>query len=242
MIFTNRAFLIVVVSILFLCGNKKENIKKNIDWTLLRKRMVEDQIKARGIKDKKVIEAMLKVPRHLFIPKKYRDEAYDDHPVPIGYGQTISQPYIVAFMTEALGLKGDEKVLEIGTGSGYQAAILAEIVKEVYTIEIIRPLAERAKKTLKFLGYKNVKVFVGDGYRGLPKFAPFDAIIITAAAPFIPEPLKKQLKINGRMILPLGRTFQDLVLVTRYGKNNFMITKLLPVIFVPMTGEIQKIK
>lgn len=236
-------FIVVFCASILLCGNKTaHNIVIREDWERLRREMVDVQIVARGIKDKKVINAMLKVPRHLFIPENYRREAYEDHPVPIGYGQTISQPYIVAFMTEAVGLKGDEKVLEIGTGSGYQAAILAEIVKEVYTIEIIEPLAKRAQETLKNLGYKNVKVFVGDGYNGLPQYAPFDVIIITAAAPRVPEPLKSQLKVGGRMILPLGENYQDLVLITKYGKNNYMMTTLLPVIFVPMTGEIQKIK
>jgi protein-L-isoaspartate(D-aspartate) O-methyltransferase len=205
----------------------------------LRKEMVKNQIEARGVKDKRVLKAMLKVERHLFVPKAQVSNAYDDTPLPIGYGQTISQPYIVAYMTEVLKLKGNEKVLEIGTGSGYQAAILSLLCKEVYTIEIIKELGETARKRLKQLGYKNVYVKIGDGYKGWPEKAPFDAIMLTAAPDHIPAPLKQQLKNHGRLLLPLGEYFQDLVLVQREG-NKFKETRLLPVRFVPMTGKAQK--
>ncbi|MCS7280983.1 MAG: protein-L-isoaspartate(D-aspartate) O-methyltransferase [Desulfobacterota bacterium] len=203
--------------------------------------MVEKQIKARGIKDEKVINAMLKVKRHLFVENKYVDKAYGDHPLPIGEGQTISQPYVVALMTEALELKGDEKVLEIGTGSGYQAAILAEIVKEVYTIEIRKRLCETAKERLKSLGYKNVFVKHGDGYFGWPEYAPFDAIMITASANHIPPPLLSQLKEGGRLIIPLGSTvfYQNLTLVIKE-KKGLRVRELQQVVFVPMAGKAKK--
>jgi|Deesub1362B_J571_1020462.scaffolds.fasta_scaffold01135_3 protein-L-isoaspartate(D-aspartate) O-methyltransferase len=204
-----------------------------------RERMVEDQIRARGIRDKRVLEAMLKVPRHEFVPESYRDLAYQDSPLPIGHGQTISQPYIVAYMTEKLQLDSADTVLEIGTGSGYQAAILAELASQVYTIEIIPELAQRAARTLKRLGYQNIKVKTGDGYVGWPEYAPFDAIIITAAPPEIPEPLIQQLKDGGRLIAPVGEDFQDLVLVTRRG-DRLLKEHLIPVRFVPMTGRAQK--
>ena len=198
-----------------------------------RKEMVYNQIIKRGIKDKRVINAMLKVKRHLFVPKNLRKHAYKDGPLPIGENQTISQPYIVALMTELLELKETDKVLEIGTGSGYQAAILAEIAKEVYTIEIIPKLKERAEKLLNDLGYKNIKVKLGDGYLGWEEHAPFDCIIITCATKDIPPPLVSQLKEGGRMVLPLGEDYQELVLVK---KVNGKLEKrsIIPVIFVPM--------
>ncbi len=203
--------------------------------------MVEKDIKGRGIKDEKVINAMLKVKRHLFVEKKYLDKAYGDHPLPIGEGQTISQPYVVALMTEALCLRGNERVLEIGTGSGYQAAVLAEIVKEVYTIEIRKGLYEMAKERLKKLGYKNVYVKHGDGYFGWKEYSPFDAIMITASANHIPPPLLAQLKEGGRLVIPLGSTFfyQNLIVVTKQ-KNSFTVRELGSVLFVPMIGEASK--
>jgi len=204
-----------------------------------RERMVREQIEARGVKDSLVLAAMRKVPRHLFVPERYRGEAYADHPLPIGHGQTISQPYIVAYMTEALGLKGNEKVLEIGTGSGYQAAVLAEIVDSVFTIEIIPELARSAEQRLKNLGYRNVFVRCGDGYKGWPEHAPFDAIIVTAAPDHIPQPLVNQLKVGGRMVIPVGSMFQELVLVVKR-KEGIEKHPLLPVRFVPMTGEAKK--
>jgi len=201
--------------------------------------MVKTQIESRGVKDTLVLEAMRKVPRHLFVPKTYQNEAYADGPLPIGENQTISQPYIVALMTELLGLKGGEKVLEIGTGSGYQAAILAEIAKEVYSIEIICTLAERAESTLKELEYKNIIVRCADGYQGWKEYSTFDGIIVTAAPDHIPQPLVDQLKIDGRLIIPVGDLFQELILVTKTEKG-IKKENIIPVRFVPMTGEAEK--
>jgi protein-L-isoaspartate(D-aspartate) O-methyltransferase len=208
-----------------------------------RQAMVENDIKDRGIKDKRVLEVMEDVPRHLFVDKHLRGRAYADYPLPIGEGQTISQPYVVALMTEALRLKPTDRVLEIGTGSGYQAAVLAEIVKEVYTIEIRKSLADKAEKRLKELGYKNIKVKYADGYFGWEEYAPFDAIMITAAANHIPPPLIKQLKEGGRFILPLGSTvyYQMLTLATKK-KGELNIEQMGPVAFVPMIGEAEKRK
>ena len=206
------------------------------DWERLRREMVEKQIIARGVKDPRVIQAMLKVERHLFVPPPYRHLAYTDQPLPIGEGQTISQPYIVALMTELLELKGDEKVLEIGTGSGYQAAILAELAQEVYTIEIIPKLAVSARKRLEKLGYKNIKVKCGDGYMGWEEYAPFDAIIVTCAPDHIPKPLLEQLKEGGRMVIPVGEYYQELILV-RKKEGKIIKRSIIPVRFVPMTGE-----
>ena len=204
-----------------------------------RERMVADQIAARGVKDARTLFAMRRVPRHLFVPPASQAEAYDDHPLPIGHGQTISQPYIVAFMTEALQLQGNETVLEVGTGSGYQSAVLAEIVPHVYTIEIVAPLAEEARERLRRLGYRNVQVRAGDGYAGWPEAAPFDAIIVTASAPRIPEPLKEQLREGGRLVIPVGDEAQELVVVTRHG-SAYEQQRVLPVRFVPMTGKVRK--
>jgi protein-L-isoaspartate(D-aspartate) O-methyltransferase len=210
-------------------------------YALKRQQMVQQDIRGRDVKEPQVLSAMNKVPRHLFVEPAYRDQAYEDHPLPIGEGQTISQPYVVALMTEALRLKRDDRVLEIGTGSGYQAAVLAEIVKEVYTIEIRKNLADRAGLVLKDLGYRNVKVKYGDGYFGWEEAAPFDAIIITAAANHIPPPLIRQLKEGGRLIVPLGSTvfFQTLMLATKR-KGQLDVEQLGPVAFVPMTGEMRK--
>jgi len=200
---------------------------------LKRQQMVEEQIAARGVIDPAVLNAMQKVERHLFVPAALQVVAYADEPLPIGHGQTISQPYIVAYMTEALQLKSGDRVLEIGTGSGYQAAVLAEIAKEVYTIELSKPLADTARDRLASLGYKNIEVACGDGYKGWPEKAPFDAIMVTAAPPEIPEELAKQLKAGGRMIVPVGSFFQELYLVTRT-ETGFETKPLLPVRFVPM--------
>ena len=203
-----------------------------------RKRMVEVDIKGRGIKDRRVLRAMGSVPRHLFVEEYLRREAYADYPLPIGEGQTISQPYVVALMTELLELKPDHRVLEIGTGSGYQAAVLAEIVKEVYTIEIRKGLFEKVKRRLKDLGYHSIKVKHGDGYFGWEEYAPFDAIIVTAAANHIPPPLLKQLKEGGRLVIPLGSTryFQTLTRITMV-KGEPIVEHITSVRFVPMIGR-----
>ena len=206
------------------------------DFTVLRQRMVEYQLEQRGIKDRRVLEAMLKVERHRFVPLGMQRLAYSDGPLPIGEDQTISQPYIVALMTEVLGLSGNEKVLEIGTGSGYQAAILAELTKEVYTIEIIPELAKSAERLLSELGYRNIKVKCADGFLGWPEFAPFDAIIVTCAPQEIPPPLIEQLAQGGRIVAPIGSVDQELKLFVKQGET--LIEKnIIPVIFVPMTRK-----
>ncbi|HDM90178.1 MAG TPA: protein-L-isoaspartate(D-aspartate) O-methyltransferase [candidate division WOR-3 bacterium] len=204
----------------------------------LRKRMVEYQIVGRGVRDRGVIEAMLKVPRHLFVPPPYREEAYNDYPLSIGRGQTISQPYMVAVMTEALELKGDEKVLEIGTGSGYQTAVLAEIASEVFTIERDPLLAERARELLESLGYRNIHFRVGDGTLGWPEEAPFDRIIVTAAAPSIPKPLREQLRVGGIIVIPVGGRYgQTLVKGKKVSDEKMEIEELFDCAFVPLVGE-----
>lgn len=210
-------------------------------FAVQRSNMVEYQIRDRGIHDKKVLDVMSKIPRHLFVDRSLRDEAYADHPLPIGEGQTISQPYVVALMTEALKLKPTDRVLEIGTGSGYQAAVLADIVKQVYTIEIREKLAQNAARRLKKLGYDNVEVKYGDGYFGWKEHAPFDAIIITASANHIPAPLIRQLKEGGRLIIPLGKTLyvQMLTLATKR-KGELDVVQMGGVRFVPMVGEVEK--
>jgi len=207
----------------------------------LRSQMVERQIKARGVKNKRVLDAMLKVERHKFVPEKYQESSYEDCPLPIGHGQTISQPYIVALMTELIEPSQEDKVLEIGTGSGYQAAVLAELCKEVYTIEIIPELGLKAEKILRELGYKNIKVKIGDGFFGWKEYSPFNGIIVTCATKKIPEPLIEQLSENGRMVIPVGDYFQELVLV-RKTNGKIKKKKIIPVKFVPMRGEIEKIE
>jgi protein-L-isoaspartate(D-aspartate) O-methyltransferase len=211
------------------------------DYLQARRRMVEQDIKGRGVGNKTVLDVMLKVPRHVFVAEDFQQQAYGDHPLPIGEGQTISQPYVVALMTEALRLTSTDRVLEIGTGSGYQAAVLAEIVKEVYTIEIRKALADRAEHTLGNLGYKNVTVRCADGYFGWEERASFDAIIITASANHIPPPLIRQLKEGGRLIIPLGRTvyYQVLTLGTKR-KGELDVEQLGDVAFVPMIDEVRK--
>ena len=202
-------------------------------FAMQRRAMVDEQIRRRGISDKRVLRAMEKVQRHSFVPKGFRKFSYEDTPLPIGHGQTISQPYIVAYMTEAVRLGPDDKVLEIGTGSGYQAAVLAELVNEVYTIEILEPLAETARRNLEEIGIENVHVKWGDGYKGWPEKAPFDAIIVTAAPPDIPYDLVEQLKIGGRMVVPIGEFFQQMYLITKT-ESGIDKKSLIPVRFVPM--------
>jgi protein-L-isoaspartate(D-aspartate) O-methyltransferase len=211
-------------------------------FTARRMRMVQEQLigPGRGITNARVLAAIGKVPRHEFVPELQRNQAYEDHPLPIGYGQTISQPYIVAFITDKLDPQPTDRVLEIGTGSGYQAAVLAELVAKVYTIEIVEPLAQRAKADLQRLGCTNVLVRAGDGYQGWSDAAPFDAIIVTCAPDKVPQPLTEQLKDGGRMIIPIGEIWdQKLVLLHKRGQR-LEKTVVLPVRFVPMTGEAER--
>jgi protein-L-isoaspartate(D-aspartate) O-methyltransferase len=207
-----------------------------------RERLVESRIASQGITDDAVLEAMRTVPRHAFVPPEYDDAAYADRPLPIGHGQTISQPYVVAYMTEMLEVDASSRVFEVGTGSGYQAAVLAEIVATVHTIEIVEPLAESARARLDALGYDNVVVHTGDGYFGWEEAAPYDAIIVTAASGHIPPPLLDQLRPGGRMIIPVGpvHTVQQLILVEKTDEETVTTTQLLPVRFVPMTGRAQE--
>ncbi|MFP3959440.1 MAG: protein-L-isoaspartate(D-aspartate) O-methyltransferase [Spirochaetaceae bacterium] len=207
-----------------------------------RRQMVDRHIAREGVSDPAVLEAMREVPRHEFVGSEHRSQAYANRPLPIGHGQTISQPYIVAFMTEVLELDADDTVFEVGTGSGYQAAVLAEIVQEVHTVEIIEALAGSARRRLDRLGYDNVIVEQGDGYFGKEAAAPFDAIIVTAAAGHIPSPLVEQLDRGGRMVIPVGpvHAVQNLVLVTKDAEGEVTTEQLLPVRFVPMTGRAQE--
>lgn len=238
---------LIYVAVLLLFGipplqgkTRKANAmsRDNGNFRVAREAMVSGQIEARGVKDFPTLKAMREVPRHEFVPKKLRTLAYSDHPLSIGSGQTISQPYIVAFMTEALELKPGDSVLEIGTGSGYQAAVLARITPKVFSVEILCGLERSARKTLDRLGYGSVKTRCADGYRGWPGKAPFDAIIITAAPDHIPGPLLEQLKEGGRLVMPVGTHSQELIRV-RKTKEGFAEERLLSVIFVPMTGEAQ---
>jgi protein-L-isoaspartate(D-aspartate) O-methyltransferase len=201
-----------------------------------RLRMVQEQIRAREIRDDAVLSAMAKVPRHRFVPAALTDKAYNDHPLPIGQGQTISQPYIVAYMTQAAEVAAGEKVLEIGTGSGYQAAVLGELAKEVYTIEIIPELAEGARGVLAELGYNNVHVKAGNGYLGWPEQAPFDAIVVTAAPDEIPKALIEQLAVSGKLVIPVGDWYQEMTIVTKT-QASVVEKRTIPVRFVPMTGK-----
>ncbi len=208
----------------------------SLDWAIERQRMVDEQLRARDIRSARVLDAMLKVPRHLFIPASQLDRAYSDGPLPIGHGQTISQPYIVAFMTQELAVEPNHRVLEIGTGSGYQAAVLGELAKEIYTIEIVAPLAERARQTLANLGYRHIHVRIGNGYLGWPEQAPYDRIMVTAAPEEVPPALIGQLKLGGLMAIPVGRGVQELRILRRTARG-MEVLKTLPVRFVPMTGK-----
>jgi protein-L-isoaspartate(D-aspartate) O-methyltransferase len=230
-------YYLIVIYVLFLnCSGttRKDDMSKQESWWVSRaEKMVETQIVSRGVRDPDVIRVMKDTPRHLFVPERLRDQAYGDHPLPIGSGQTISQPYIVAIMTEYLELTGTEKVLEIGTGSGYQAAILSRLADTCYSIEVVKELAEQAGERLAELGYRNVVVKWGDGYKGWPEHAPFDRIIITAAPETIPEQLVAQLAVDGRMVLPVGTNFQELILITR-NRKGIQRRNIIPVRFVPM--------
>lgn len=220
-------------------GKTQSGVSRDKGLASARKAMVERQLAARDIADQRVLKAMSEVPRHRFVPESLWPQAYQDYPLPIGLEQTISQPYVVAFMTQALDLDGDERVLEIGTGSGYQAAVLAKLCKEVYSVEIIPDLSKRAGEVFKKLGISNVHLRVGDGYKGWPSKAPFDGIMVTAAPPKVPQPLVDQLARGGRLILPVGELYQDLVLIERTAQG-LKRQKVLPVRFVPMTGEAQQ--
>ena len=231
-----RRIVLFFLCILFLSLFFISHVQGQRDTTKLRMKMVQQQLEARDITDPRVLEAMRAIERHLFVPKLQRWFAYEDRPLPIGYGQTISQPYIVAYMTQAAHLKDEDKVLEIGTGSGYQAAVLANIVKEVYSIEIIEALAQRADKTLNSLGYQNIFIKYGDGYQGWEEHAPYDAIIVTAAPDHIPEKLVEQLAIGGRMVIPVGSTSQELYVLTKT-EDGIEKKSLLPVRFVPMVED-----
>ena len=206
------------------------------DWDAQRRRMVETQLRARDITNPAVLSAMGRVPRHRLVPEAVRDLAYNDHPLPIGSDQTISQPYIVAYMTQLLELPPDAKVLEIGTGSGYQAAVLSEVAAEVYTIEIVEVLAARAAADLATLGYDNVTAKAGDGYVGWPEHAPFDGIMVTAAPDHVPQPLVDQLAVGARLVLPVGRDFQVMTVLTKT-EDGVLEEQTIPVRFVPMTGR-----
>lgn len=219
-------------------GEERTEVQREADMEAARHRMVRDQIAARGVRDERVLAAMRDVPRHLFVPEEWRDDAYVDGPLPIGYDQTISQPFIVALMTALADVGPGDKVLEIGTGSGYQAAVLGKVAGEVWSIEIVRPLADRARETLKELGFENVHVRHGDGYAGWPEAGPFDAIVVTAAPPRIPAPLVLQLVQGGRMVVPVGDGVQDLRVVERRG-DGVIERSVIPVRFVPMTGAVR---
>ena len=208
-----------------------------IKWEEKANKMVNEQIAIRGVTDPEVLAVLQKTPRHRFVPDEVSKYAYNDHPLPIGEGQTISQPYIVAFMTEMLDLDSNHKILEIGTGSGYQAAVLSPLVNHVYTIEIVKSLANSADSTIKKLGYKNITVRWGDGYKGWPKEAPFDRIIGTAAPPEIPLALIEQLKPGGKMVLPVGTRWQEIVVVTKNASGEISKKNVLPVRFVPMVRQ-----
>jgi protein-L-isoaspartate(D-aspartate) O-methyltransferase len=227
-------WLIVAALAAIACGQRPTPVS---DFAAQRQRMVQQQLTTRGINDQRVLAVMGKIPREEFVPPESRAESYEDGPLPIGYAQTISQPYIVAFMTEQLRPKPSDRVLEIGTGSGYQAAILSELVSEVYSIEITEPLAKNAEATLQRLGYKNVHVKIGDGYKGWPEEAPFDAIIVTCAPDRVPQPLVDQLKDGGRMVIPVGDRFAQQLYLLEKKNGQLKQSATLPVRFVPMTSE-----
>ncbi len=213
------------------------DVEEQIPFQLERTRMVNDQIRRRGIVNRAVLNAFMQIPRHRFVAQQYHVEAYQDHPLPIGYGQTISQPYIVALMTELVNLQGSEHVLEIGTGSGYQAAILACLCQQVDTVERVPQLARQAQRIFLDLEIMNIRVHIGDGTLGFPPAAPYDAIIVTAGAPQVPAPLKQQLKENGRLILPVGDRWTQELQLWINSEGDFRKESIIPVVFVPLLGE-----
>ncbi len=221
------------------CDESKVTQQSEQDWAQAREHMVQRQLRTRDIVDPRVLDAMSRTPRHRFVPQGQRSAAYDDRPLPVGHGQTISQPYIVALMSQLAAVGPGDRVLEIGTGSGYQAAVLAEMGAAVYTIEIVEPLGLGAQQLLRELGYSSIVARIGDGYAGWPEHAPFDAVVITAAPPAVPPPLKEQLAVGGRLVVPVGRSFQDLTVITRTAQG-YKERKVLPVLFVPMTGRAQR--
>lgn len=231
-------YFLLMILLFSRAGQGQPDQDKENRFAELRYNMVETQLKSRDVKDSSVLDAMRTVPRHLFVPKSYHSESYRDGPLPISDGQTISQPYIVGIMTQLMKVDSTSKVLEIGTGSGYQAAVLAEICDSVFSIEIIESLAKKSDKLLDSLGY-DVQVRAGDGYAGWPNEAPFDAIIVTAAAPKIPQPLIDQLKVGARLVIPVGKISQELLVITKTADGSTK-EKVFPVRFVPMTGEVQK--
>lgn len=236
---SGRVLIIILYGVMmniFNIGCKAKDINSD-EFTKLRATMVKTQIERRGVKDEKVLNAMRKVERHKFVPEQHIEHSYEDRPLPIGEGQTISQPYIVALMTEVLDLDSTKKVLEVGTGSGYQAAVLAEICDSVYSIEIVEVLGKRSKKLLSELGYENVKVKVGDGYKGWEEYSPFDGVIVTCAPSHVPQPLIDQMAENGKMVIPVDVAFgQDLILLKKEG-GKLKKESIIPVRFVPMTKE-----
>ena len=234
-----RAFAAAAVLLLISCNRSHT---QNVDPAAARQNMIKEQLSARGIHDERVLAAMGKVPREEFVPGDERDLAYTDQALPIGHGQTISQPFVVALMTEQLRAKPTDRVLEIGTGSGYQAAILAQLVADVYSIEIIEPLAKTAETTLQRLGCKNVHIKTADGYKGWPEAAPFDGIIVTCAPDHVPDPLREQLKEGGRMVIPVGGPFEQELYVLEKSNGELRQQAVEPVRFVPMTGEAERKK
>ena len=238
-----RVFSLVLANLLLVGAAQRELPPRDSHdpFVQARREMVERDLRGRGIKDGRVLAVMSSIPRHLFVPEGLRSSAYEDRPLPIGEGQTISQPYIVAFMTELLELRGAEKVLEIGTGSGYQTAVLARLATEVFSIEILPTLSERAKEILKQIGFTNIRLKVGDGFFGWEERGPFDAILVTASAPKIPEPLWRQLREGGRLVMPIGEEGQSQRLVrVRKVAGRQAVEDITGVIFVPLTGAIRK--
>ena len=234
-----KVFLVVLV--LLVAARPMPTYSQDRSYPIQRQMMVEEQIVSRGVTNSGVVKAMAEVPRHVFVPDRLREQSYVDGPLAIGSGQTISQPYIVALMTSLLELDGTEKILEIGTGSGYQAAVLSRLAREVYTIEIREELGEKAEHTLSDLGYDNIHVRIGDGYQGWPEQAPFDGIMVTAAPGEIPEPLIGQLKVGAKLVIPVGDFFQDLLVLTKTA-DGVERREIIPVRFVPMIGEVEKQK